>query len=152
MPFPTGWNAVAGGGLQKPNGYRSKRIYYTGTTTTDYEDQAQAFRDVLGGENMDVFDPVVAGATTQTTYPPSPYRGARKASAADPTAPIVVPEVYVQYIYILNKGVEDLLFSFDGIRDHGKVPSGQARIMERQEAGIAVKSASGGVDYEVEAW
>lgn len=61
-----------------------------------------------------------------------------------------VPMLWCETLLVRNKAGVDLLFSFDGVHDHGLVPANSERVYRnRREAGIALK---GNGDFEIEAW
>jgi hypothetical protein len=134
MAFPEGWPP------RIPSGQKNLRFRTTGTGTANFSDNAFLFHQDVSGNTYTPL-PVV-----------QPGDGVSKG-----TAPTVVPEnpagggemVYSEYIRITATGGV-IAFSFDGTSIHGQVASGETRVMQRREAGIAVRGNT--FTFTIEAW
>lgn len=150
MPYPTGWPP------RVASGQRNIRFYVADTATAAFSDRAYLFGDQL----------------TANTYVPLPdIRPGEDVSAPDYSGPHDIganpqgtgqhgddphPMIWSENIRILNFGATNIEFSFDAAGTvQGVVPPQTANgpgevIMERSEAGIAIRGA--GNDFVVEAW
>lgn len=169
MPVPTGWPPSPPSGIA-----RSIRFYLPGlVATANFNANAYLFFDSdaltslplpyvrpgsitpvhLGGVSYsppDVYGPGFGGGgqLAQDVAPPehanSPYT-----QQASPK-----PMLFARAIFIRNRGVGALEFSFDGVVVHGVVPDGETLEMrDRYESGIAVRGAGVATPtFELEAW
>jgi hypothetical protein len=162
MAFPTDWVVAAGGGLRKPSGIRSARVFIdwndVGVTTTAFADRAFAFRDLTGAtpyEQTVVTNPGDETATIALKTGPTGGTVYKNHPSAAPGSDLILNQLWCRYIQIWNVGgtAEDLLVSFDGVTTHARIPAGETILYpDRFEAGISLSSASGGVQFYVEGW
>ena len=148
MSLPLGWPP------RPAEGRRSIRAYYAGTATTTYSDNAVLFSQIAGANTLVPTPVVPPGAETQVVH-----NGNYLAGNAPPGGglmgdqPTIVNMIWSIGIRIVNTGSNDIIFSFDGTNDSGRVAAGkEATYTWRHEAGIAIKSASATSTFWVEAW
>lgn len=171
MAFPVGWPP------RPASASRSIRFYRTGTSTANYDSNAFLFGDDLGANVVAPLPYVAPGsvapvhvggvALDTASTPPvygsgSPVGGGQEAKDAAPrthaNAPftqeaVPKPMLWANTIVVRNKGAGNLLISFDGTNDHGRVNANEVReFRNRYEAGIAVKGDGATPDFEIEAW
>jgi len=144
MAFPVGWPP------RFSSGKRNIRFFQLATATAAYADRAYLFADQAGANpytplpnflpGTDVSSPNYAGPTNIGSNPTGTGQ-----HGDDPH-----PMIWSEGIKIINYGLTAIQFSFDGVNDHGEVPTADSVYMERSEAGIAIKGV--GNDFVVYAW
>jgi hypothetical protein len=148
MALPPGWppRPAASG--------RSIRFFVEGTATAAFADSAYLFASGAGA-NTFTPTPVVEAGDDSTKYPAPAATvlptGAFGGGTNDGT--IIVPQIWSFQILIRLMTGTRLEWSFDGTNVHGALLTGDDSnvvIMERREAGIAVRGA--GATFIVEAW
>jgi hypothetical protein len=142
MPLPSGWPPRA------PSGRRSVRVYIAGNTTANFADNAYLFSDVAGANTYTPM-PYVApgGERTTVNLGNNPLGGGR----TDPAAPKTM--IWCNTMKIINDGLQNLEFSFDGTLVHGVILPGETlEFRERMEAGISVRGPGGATAWRVFAW
>lgn len=149
MPFPTGWPPRVG------SGQRTIRFYVEGTSTASFDDNAFLFVDGVGANPYTPTPIVPPGGGTvpgvpSTNLGPSPLGTGASSDGSS------YPMIWSRTIRIVATGTFPIEFSFDGTNVHGSVfavvAPGMERIMDRQEAGIAVRGVGGTPSFIVEAW
>jgi len=151
MPFPTGWPP------RPASGRRSVRVFITGTTASNYHENAYLFSQLTGAVTIDPTIFVETGERGQTALSSfekgaTPLGGGRNPHDAVQTFQNIspplgdqappIPMAWIQTLKIRNQGGagEDLDFTFDGVNQQGFVGGGEISFYRnRFEAGIAVR-------------
>jgi len=159
MPFPPGWPP-------RPSPVRpSLRFYVSDTATVAFTDKAYLFFDQAGAfpykptpwVRPGSTDPVHVGDTTVSGSPMGGRQIAEDAAPPSHQNPPATqqasphPNAWCFQLLVRNHGGGDLEISFDGTTVQGLVPTGETRIYERHESGVAVRSPAG-VVFSIEAW
>lgn len=153
MPLPTGWPPRA------PSGYRSVRVYLTGTTTVLFSDNAYLFSQVANANTFTSL-PVVppGGERVNVIIPPTPWGSGPSNNNADPAlngaaGTVSTPMIWCHSITIQNTSASDIEISFDGVNVHGYVVANTTQTYsDRMEAGISLRGAGGVGTFKLEAW
>lgn len=135
MAFPTNWPP------RSQSNNRSIRAFKTGSTSTDYADNAYIFMDLPGANTYTTTTKIAPGDTTTVVNVGSTPGGSD------------ITQICANTIIVTNDGSTEILVSFDGVNTHAVVKQNEVKVWrDRREAGIAVKTASSSSAFRIEAY
>jgi hypothetical protein len=136
MAFPTGWPP------RGVSGRRNIRFSKDGTTTALFEDNAYLFIDEPGANPYQPLPNVEPGAGVSNPRDPGPHVIPAPPTGTGQRPGDPYPMIWSNYIFVENQGAARLEYSFDGTNVAGSIAANSERIMERAEAGIALRGGS----------